>query len=132
MALAHERNGKASVGVRALKRWLPISLIAVGVIVLVFGFALSSVAILIPQKAPPPAPVSATPPPTPLPPTTGEMFPMPPPPPAPPPPPPPVSAIVPEAAVVQDVTVGGMTRLPDGKITRTYAPGEEKPSLCPT
>jgi hypothetical protein len=38
----------------------------------------------------------------------------------------------PEPNVVLEVTRGGVERLEDGRIARTYEAGEAPPSLCPT
>ncbi|MBI4581995.1 MAG: hypothetical protein HY718_20015 [Planctomycetes bacterium] len=40
--------------------------------------------------------------------------------------------VTPEPKVTRDVTVGGITRLQDGRIKLTYRPGEDGPALCPT
>jgi hypothetical protein len=37
-----------------------------------------------------------------------------------------------ELSITRDVTVGGITRLPDGRLRLTYRAGEEGPALCPT
>lgn len=38
----------------------------------------------------------------------------------------------PEHHLVLEVSRGGVQRLPDGKIKRTYIAGEDPPDLCPT
>jgi hypothetical protein len=58
------------------------------------------------------------------------------------PPPPPLTqtitkllretSMVPEPALVKDVTIGGVVLLASGELKRTYKAGEETPALCPT
>jgi len=37
-----------------------------------------------------------------------------------------------EREVLHEVTIGGLKRLPSGRLAKTYAPGEQPPSFCPT
>jgi len=41
-------------------------------------------------------------------------------------------ALEPEYRIVLEVSRGGVTRLADGTIKRTYVAGESPPALCPT
>jgi len=37
-----------------------------------------------------------------------------------------------EREIVHEVTIGGLERLPSGRLVRTYGAGETPPSFCPT
>ena len=115
-------EGQASM--TALRTGLPVLIVLIGLAMLVYGVAFHSTSVLVEQnvKAPPPAP--------PLPPG----LPFDPDEPVAGPPDVPTTEIVAlsasERQVIHDTTVGGLTRLPSGRLKRTYTGAV--PSLCPT
>jgi hypothetical protein len=111
-----------------MKKLIPIVVVVVGAAALIFGFGLNTHTVhydeAIKIEAPPveqnpfvefgPPGPSAAPPPEPV--TVLEDR----------------QAVEPEYNVVLEVTRGGVARLDDGTIKRTYVAGEGPPALCPT
>ncbi len=102
-----------------LRRLLPFLLAMAGVACIVYGYALRRATVLVerPQPAPPAAPDDPT-------------MPSPPDVPAPPLPPAKEPVAVTEGEMVRDATVGGIVRLPDGQLARTYTGSPAQ--ACPT
>jgi hypothetical protein len=101
-----------------------------GLALLTYGMAVHSAPVLVEQEVTPPLEPAVEPPPDPG--LPASPFFAQPPPPAPPPVPKKVLVALPqpESRLLRDATVGGLTRLDDGRIKRTYS--GDGPALCPT
>jgi hypothetical protein len=113
---------------RILRLLPPASLLLIGLAFVVYGATAHHAAVLFEEEVTPPTP---TPPPMPLGPGRPAFTP-PPPPPMPPPEPVHVlrTAVEPEQKLILEATRGGVTRIADGRIKRTYMGAP--PSGCPT
>ncbi len=113
---------------------LPSLLVLGGVALVVYGVGYHTTTVLVEEEIAPPPPPPEPPPFWGGPPRNG--FPGPPflsrRPPAPPPVPQKVLVkfVDPEQRLIRDVTIGGLARMDDGRIKRTYS--GEGPALCPT
>ena len=125
----------------AVRRFLPLLLalggVAAGVAFIGYGYAFHTATVLVEGEAPaaePPPPDAQPPaPPEEPPPPSWMAAPQPPRPVEPPPPPPPPAKQPVELGewdLVRDATVGGIKRMADGQLARTYVGGPGK--ACPT